>query len=350
MILLSPVKKIYEIRSDNMMIGFMRNGRKPFRFVRLLAKTCAYNDIDLVYFSPRNVDIEKKTVKGQVLIKNKWMTKEVPIPPFIDTTPYCFKNEKVTEFLRKNSTLSTDSIGTKDEIYNKIKEDGEFAHLLIPTGEYSNFEEFLNFINTHKTIVIKPKAGLRGHNIYMVKQLRRNKFLISYQQSEEKMNKEKLKQLYKDTWHGDGHILQKYITSRTKSGDPFDCRVRLEKNGRGKWSVAIYLVRIGSNQKVVSNVAQGGSVTTLTAFLEGNFPEEKERLKEAIRRIAKTLPYKIEELFDVNFSALGLDIGIDQEANLYLFEVENGPGTEFGEGQIASAKTEYYNYISKKLS
>src|SRR5699024_11672573 len=65
-------------RSDNMMVGFMRNGRKPFRFVRLLAKTCAYNDNDLVYFSPRNVDIENKTVKGQVLIKNKWMTKEVP--------------------------------------------------------------------------------------------------------------------------------------------------------------------------------------------------------------------------------------------------------------------------------
>src|SRR5699024_8239517 len=197
--------------------------------------------------------------------------------------------KEVTQFLRENSTLSTDSIGTKDEIYNKIRQDGDFAHLLILTSKYSNFEEFLDFINMHKTIVIKPKAGLRGHNIYMVKQLRRNKFLISYQQTEEKVSKEKLKQLYDDTWHGDRHILQKYIISRTKSGDPFDCRVRLEKNGRGKWSVAIYLVRIGSNQKVVSNVAQGGSVSTLTAFLEGNFPEEKDRLKESIRRIAKTL-------------------------------------------------------------
>src|SRR5699024_5481654 len=117
----------------------------------------------------------------------------------------------------------------KAEIYNKIREDGEFAHLLIPTAEYSNFEEFLDFVNVHKTIVIKQKAGLRGHNIYMVKQLRRNKFLISYQQSEEKVNKEKLRHLYEDTWHGDRHILQKYIISRTKSGDPFDCRVRLDR-------------------------------------------------------------------------------------------------------------------------
>src|SRR5690625_3780678 len=121
MILLSPVKKIYEIRSVNMMNGFMRNGRKPFRFLWLFAKTCDDNDINLGYISPRNDDIEKKTAKGQGLKKNKWIKNEVPIPPFIDTTLYCIKNEKVTEFLIKTSTLSTDSIGTKYQIYNKSK-------------------------------------------------------------------------------------------------------------------------------------------------------------------------------------------------------------------------------------
>lgn len=328
----------------------MRNGRKPFRFVKLLAKTCAYNDLELAYFSPRDVDIKNKTVKGQFLIENKWMTKEISIPPFIDTTPYCFKNKDVTKFLQEHSTLSTANIGSKDEIYRSIREDGEFAHLLIPEGEYNNFNEFISFVDEYDKIIVKPKSDLRGHNIFMITKLRRNKYLISYQQTEKKISKKDLEELFKEKWESGEHIIQKYINSRTKAGDPFDCRVRLEKNGRARWVVAINLVRIGSNQKVVSNVAQGGSVTTLTAFLEANFPEDKEKIKQQIKRIARTLPYKLEELFNVNFSALGLDIGIDQKGKLYLFEAETGPGTEFGEGWIASIKPEYYKYISKKLN
>lgn len=332
-----------------LIIGFMRNGRKPFRYVRLLAKTCKYNDIDLMYFSPRDVDIENNSIKGQFLIENKWMTKNVPVPAFIDTTPYSFKNSKVIEFLKENSKLSTDKIGSKDEIYNKIREDGEFTNLLIPTGNNENFSEFKDFLQKYGTIIVKPKSGLRGHNIYMVKQLRRKKFIISYKQNEDKVSSKDLQAFYEEHWATGKHIIQKYVASRTKSGDPFDCRIRLEKNGKGKWSVAIYLIRIGSNQKVVSNVAQGGSVSRLKPFLEANFPEHKDRLEENIKQIAKTLPYKFETMFDAPFSSLGLDIGIDQDANLYLFEVENGPGTEFGEGQIASIKSEYYKYISDKL-
>lgn len=328
----------------------MRNGRKPFKYVRLLAKASKYNDIDIVYFCPRDVNIEKKTVNGYFLINNKWIKKEAPLPTYIDTTPYCLKNKKVLKFLKENTMLSTADIGSKDEIYDKIREDGEFSYLLIPSGKYKSFDEFWEFLNEHKNIVVKPKSGLRGRDIYQIKALRRNTIQISYQQSEEIISKFELEKIYNEKWSQDDHILQKHVNSRTKSGDPFDCRVRMEKNGSGKWSVAIYLIRIGVNQKVVSNVAQGGSVTTLTAYLDANFPDDKENIMEHIKKISKKLPYKIEEIFNVNFSALGLDLGIEEDGTLYLFEVENGPGTEFGEGQIASLKVEYFKYVAEKLS
>lgn len=331
-----------------MIIGFMRNNPKPFEMVRLLAKTSKYNDIDLVYFSPRDVDIEREVISAKFLMNNRWVEKEIPVPKFIDASPYSFKYKKVIRFLEKNSTLSTGPIGSKEMIYNKVWEDGEFSHLLIPTGEHSNFEDFLSFINEHGSIVVKPKDGLRGRRIHKV-QKQRNKFLVSYQQEEKKMKRKELEALYEDEWGPNNYILQKYISSNTRAGDPFDCRIRLEKNGRGRWAVAIYLIRIGSNQKVVSNVAQGGSVTSLKPFLAANFPDKKDEIRAEIRQIAKTLPYKFDSLYDVNFSSLGLDIGIDQNGKLYLFEVENGPGFEFGEGQIASIKSEYYKYIANSL-
>nr|WP_255259908.1 YheC/YheD family protein [Lentibacillus sp. CBA3610] len=149
------------------------------------------------------------------------------------------------------------------------------------------------------------------------------------------MTKHDLKQLFDTTWHNDGYILQKYIHSKTKLGDPFDCRIRLEKNGRGFWEVAVYLVRIGSNQKVVSNVAQGGSVSRLRPFLESNFKENMESIKASIENIANKLPYKLESIFQQNLISLGLDIGIEKGGQIYLFEVETGPANEFAMGEIA---------------
>lgn len=328
-----------------MIVGFMRNNPRPFGFVRILAKTSKYNNIDLVYFSPRDVDIEKEKINGKFLINNKWVPKEISVPTFVDASPYSFKHKKVIDFLKRNSTISTDSIGSKDETYDKLREDGEFSHLLIPTGEHIHFNDFLDFINKHKKVVVKPRDGLRGRNISMITK-KWNKYKVSYQREERTINKKELEKLYNNSWGPENFILQKYVISRTKAGEPFDCRIRLEKNGKAKWAVAIYLVRIGSNQKVVSNVAQGGSVTSLKPFLEANFPDVKNQVRESIRKIAKTLPYKIESLYDVNLSSLGLDIGINKSGKLYLFEVENGPGFEFGEGHVASLKSEYYKYIT----
>src|SRR5699024_7899679 len=137
-----------------------------------------------------------------------------------------------------------------------------------------------------------------------------------YQRDEQTVNKTELEKLYNESWGPENFILQKYVISRTLAGEPFDCRIRLEKNGRGKWAVAIYLVRIGSNQKVVSNVAQGGRVTSLRSCLETNSPDVEAQRRESIKVIAKSLPYKIESLYNVALSSLGLDIGTDRGGKL----------------------------------
>ncbi len=117
-----------------MLIGFMRNIQKPQKFVRLLAKTTKYNGIDLVYFTANDVDIEREKINGRMLIENKWVRQEVPIPSFVDINVYCFKHKRVINFLQSKSTLSSGRFGPKDTVYQKVKEDGEFAHLIIPTN------------------------------------------------------------------------------------------------------------------------------------------------------------------------------------------------------------------------
>lgn len=335
--------------NNNPVVGFMRGSRKPVKIARLLAKTSKYNGIDLAYFHALDVDVEQKVIHAKFLEENRWVERVIDVPPFIDILPYSFKHKKVVRFLKENSVLSSDRLGTKDDVYEKLLDDGEFSHLIIPTRNCSNFDELHNFLTEHRHIVIKPREGLRGHDVYSL-MINNSGYKLSYQQTESILSLEELKKFYTDTLSFDKYIVQKYVSSITKNGEPFDCRIRLEKNGKGKWQVAIYLIRIGTNQKVVSNVAQGGSVSRLEPFLEANFPMISDELKTSIQSIAKTLPSKTETLFQTNLTSLGIDIGIDKNGDLFLFEIEPGPGSEFALGEIALIKSEYYKYIMNKLS
>ncbi|GAB3058634.1 YheC/YheD family protein [Virgibacillus ainsalahensis] len=339
----------YYQSTEQKMIGFMRNARIPMKVARLLAKTSKYNGIDLVYINPSDVDMERKIINGRILEENKWVYREVPIPPFIDISTYSFKYKEVVNFLRENSVLSNEKIGSKTQVSRKIKDEGSFANLIIPSLTYTGFDKLEQFLIKHQQIVMKPQNGLRGNNIYMLT-LEEDGYLLSYNKNEEKISRDALQAFTENVLTKRKYVLQKYIASKTANGDPFDCRIRLEKNGKGKWAVPIYLIRIGTNQKVVSNVAQGGSVTTMRPFLEDNFEKNAEALEDAIKNIGRKLPYKVEKIFNTSLVSLGIDIGIDRNTGeLYLFEIETGPGFEFGMGEIALAKSEYYKYILNNL-
>lgn len=327
----------------------MRNVRQPSKFTKLLAKTTKYHGIDLAFFHPEDIDINQKTIKAKILMNNEWVQKEIAVPLFVDVTAYSFKFKKQIRFLRKYSHFTAGRSIAKHKFQEKIRDDGEFADLLIPTVTHSNFNSLFKFLKEHKQVIAKPNKGQKGEGIYKVSKIKSNYFL-SYKEDEKQISKRALKKFSKEVLDQKPYVYQKYIDSTTISGDPFDCRIRLEKNGKGEWEVVKYLMRIGTGQKVVSNVVQGGSVSEMTPFLKYNYANNWKSIKESLIKLGNTFPYKIEELCQQNLSSLGIDIGIDKAGHLYLFEVNHAPGTEFGEGAIAMVKSDYYKYMLDKLS
>lgn len=329
-----------------MQIGFMRGYRRPNKFVRVLAKACGYYNIELVYFNPHDVNIDEGIIQGKILKNNRWTTVDMNVPAYIDITPYVFKHRNVIKFLKSKSTLSLNRrLKSKDEIYDKILEDGKFSNLIIPYSSYTDYKDIKSFSKQHEAFILKPQNGLRGNKIFKVSRVGR-KFRVSYFNEVKEMKERQFKLFIEENLKENKYVIQKYIPSNTKEGKPFDCRIRLEKNGKGKWAVAVYLVRIGNNN-VVSNVAKGGSVSELTPFLKANFENDAENVKEEIKKIAKELPYKVEELLQQNLTSMGIDLGFDKHGKPYLFEVELGPGYEFGIGEVVSLKADYYNYLQQ---
>lgn len=334
----------------DMIVGVMTNFNKPTKLAHMTALISKSYDIDVIYLRPKDVDIEKGTVRGKMLINHKWVTKETKVPRFIDVVPYSFKkkNKEITDYLKKTTFLSDDrtNVLTKQELQDELEKDADFSHLVIPTHKAVNFKELLEYVNKYSKVVLKPLMGIRGRGIYVLEK-EADTFILGHQKERKVMNAGELRGFFEEFIERENYILQKYVASRTLQGDPFDCRVHVEKDGDGNWASARNYIRIGIDQQVISNVNHGGGIANPEPFLKANFGENWAEINKNLNELATSLPYRVEQLRGTHIMSLGMDIGIDKSGKLYLFEVNDGPDTSAVISEVALLRSGYYNYIIK---
>lgn len=337
--------------ASRMFVGYLRKPNKPSLLAKLLSITCKNQGIELVYMRPEDISTKTGTVKGKMYINNSWVPVETPIPSFIDVNPHYFNSKrytKVMNYLKTNTKLSIDQFGIiqKGELQQKLKENKKLKQVAIPTKELTSFEDIESYIDKYQTIVIKPVKGLRGKNVLILRRSE-DKFTMGLQKEAREISKEDLLQFYNNELKDRKYIIQKCISSRTLEGDPFDCRIHLEKNGKGKWAVARMFFRIGIGQKVVSNINQGGGISDPKPFLKSNFGQKWEMLNKGLKNLAYTLPYEIERIENKTFTTMGLDVGIDNDGGLYLFEINSFPVVTPQLSKVALLRAEYFKYVLK---
>ncbi|SDK83930.1 YheC/YheD family protein [Lacicoccus qingdaonensis] len=335
-----------------MLVGVMSTYIRPPKLIRITALISKAYGIDIIFVRPPDVNIEKETLTGKMLINNKWVTQEREIPDFIDITPYCFKKKykPVTDYLKEKTFLSDnrDNILTKEALHEYLREDPKYAHLVLPTHNVSTYDDILNYLDQYSKVVLKPSDGIQGKRIYIVEKTE-DKYKVGHNTLEKNMSEDEFFNLFIEKIENQRYLVQKYIVSRTLQGDPFDCRIHVEKNGSGKWQSAKNYIRIGIGQKVISNVNQGGGIADPIPFLKANYGGKWKEIDEKLKKLAVTLPYKIEELRGTHIMSLGIDIGIGRDGELYLFEVNDGPAFKSLIGEIAYLRSNYYKYIQRNI-
>lgn len=98
-------------------------------------------------------------------------------------------------------------------------------------------------------------------------------------------------------------------------------------------------------------MSQGGGVSEPVAFLKAFYGDKWETIYSNLVRIGKTLPQKMEKLRKTHIMYLGIDIGIESNGDLYLFETNDGPGTTNVISEAAFHRSNYYAYVlNEKLN
>ena len=346
----SPLVK--KLKSPRPLVAVWRPNREPIPLAKAIAMMAPSQGIDVIYVCTHGVHIADGTVSGMMLKPgtDQWERCVTRMPDIVDSSPFCWKkNPEARDYFEEHcwcSTLKRNQV-PKSKLEELMAADPRVSKWAIPTVKFRQVEELEKFARSEGDIVVKPIFSCRGRGVHRVTfDAATETFRVGFLTEEHVMNAEEFRTYARENLVEQRHIAQRYISSRTKAGDPFDCRVHMEKNGRGEWEAASMLVRIGIGQKVISNINQGGGMAELEPFLKANRPDCAEAVVERLNELAATLPAWYEEQRQVEIMTLGIDVAITEEGEVFVFETNPVPFVDFNLGQVAMLRTAYYRWLA----
>jgi glutathione synthase/RimK-type ligase-like ATP-grasp enzyme len=199
----------------------------------------------------------------------------------------------------------------------------------------------------YKKIILKPQRGNRGRGIYYIED-RNSYYLIIANKEKIELEKNKIDTFIENEITHKNYIVQRYIQSLTKDNLPFDIRIHVRRDINAEWKVVKIYPRIGTNDGITSNVSQGGYIGQIDKFLKRQFGDKYLTVHDELTKLAKEFPVYFQKGYNYNIDALGIDIGIDDNCKLWLFEVNSYPGSTFFELESQIVAMGYAKYLAQQ--
>ncbi|MCE5171278.1 YheC/YheD family protein [Paenibacillus profundus] len=334
-------------------------GSPPFTEAAYCRKLCKIGHkygVQVVVFSPRWVHWHDLTVSGYVYGTHGWVQRIVPLPSLLyDRCAYSNSNQyrrtrtAIARLIRDaNVTLLGIGLRGKWDVYQSLSKEPFLLDILPRTRLFAGAGSLADQLNEcGGELFLKPHGGTHGKSTLHVRRLfgsdasagneRDASVLGAYLQL--RGRDERNRPIHRTFAHpGEGlkwiarfigkrkFIVQPYLTLVTQTGEPFDIRILMQKNEKGRWSFTGMAARVGRQHSITSNLHGGGHAVSVVPFLESQFePEHVQRLVQQLRSYSEIIP-PILEARHGRLTEVGLDFGIDREARLWLLEVNSKPG------------------------
>lgn len=285
------------------------------------------------YFTPKSVDFVKRSIQAKVYENGQWQEKTMPFPDVIYNAGSPEKlsvSKEIIDRLKEEIPFTTHSIGNKWNVMKRLKEAKEFEQYLIPSEIVKNAELFHKFIQYYKKVVFKPIDGRKGKGIYFITKVGKTHYEVRKDRTTTSYSQQQLDALLKEQLATGTFIMQPYIQSVTKSGQVYDFRLHVQKNGEGKWVVTTVYPRIAPTGSIIPNINNGGYTNYLDPFLEQEFQEEAYNIRRMLEHFSLALAHHLDEIQIVKFGEvideIGIDVGLDQHQKIWMYEVNWRPG------------------------
>jgi hypothetical protein len=122
------------------------------------------------------------------------------------------------------------------------------------------------------------------------------------------------------------YLVQQGIWLTRHDDRPFDLRLMVQRNPRGKWKATGIVARVAAPDRIVTNGSQGGISFPAGEALAGYWTdeEEKQRHFRKWKRLGRLSAKHMQKKFP-NLKEIGLDLGLDETLKPWILEINFRP-------------------------
>lgn len=283
---------------------------------------------EIIVFTPEDVDLSKQKILAYVHQNGKWIRREQSYPIIGYDVGYYHDNKTIQKVnkIKRHIPFMGAALGNKSSIQARLSRSPIIKNHLIPTLIAHTPSSLKKMLKKYQTIILKPVQGMGGKDIIKISS-HDQRFLMQYEDQQQILTKDGLLGRLSRIYKGRKVLIQKWIDIRDKQERVYDIRILMQKNNEGKWNLTGMGLRLGTDNKITSNLKSGGQALEAYPFLEEQYGEE---LAKKLYQDITSLSYHTATFLDNKAKKalveLGLDMAIDRDKQIWIIEVNNKPG------------------------
>ncbi len=280
-------------------------------------------DMQILVFTPKSIHWSSQQATGLLWDGIRWNRVTCPIPRAIFNRLFTDKRDLVTRLsniIGPNRIFNEITKFDKWDVYQALLNGDLNPHL--PETHLYQPRQLLSFLQRYYQVILKPRQGRQGLNIYRIDAVD-NEFYLYSNTEYPIYSFDSASDLirYLEQRHLGKFIMQAYIPFAEVDNRVFDARLIVQKNDIGKWQVTANLSRIALSYSYITNLCHAmTSVEEVFRYASFNPDKLYPKIKKLALQTAITLEKSIGHLGE-----LSVDFGVDKQGNPWIIEVNGKP-------------------------
>jgi glutathione synthase/RimK-type ligase-like ATP-grasp enzyme len=309
-------------------------------FCREMDDACRLYGAAVFFVTPDELSGHGDTVKGWHYA-GRWVKRTFPLPHIIYNRLTSRKYENranVQQFIRhaksqQQAILFNEKYLNKTEVFDALRKESGLPIYLPDSHLLRNGQLLKTMCTKYSTIFLKPITGSLGKGIIRIKRQMDGSYMCHFTnlkgaRKQSFGNLQQLSNYLSPKIKQQRFQIQQGLTLISVNKRPVDFRALVQLNEAGQWSITSIVARTAGNNHFVSNLARGGSLSTVREALARSNSTAASGGALKLRRAALAIAKGIETQIPGHFAELGIDLAMDTQGRVWLLEVNSKPSKD----------------------